>query len=171
MTNTNIISLGTISLSGAALFGLALLSSAAWSQPAPSPHGQPPEVFKYMPSKDVEALTDKPGPGPKTAYPVDHEDYYVEYATRSEAGNEAEVHAHWTHYINVISGEATLTYGGTVTKARDTGPGQVRGEAITGGKTVTVHAGDFIQIPAGMPHMFNPPRGGKFHYVVFNTRQ
>jgi mannose-6-phosphate isomerase-like protein (cupin superfamily) len=71
----------------------------------------------------------------------------------------------------VLSGAATLTYGGSIAKARDTGPGQVRGESITGGKSMTVHAGDFIQIPAGMPHMFNPAAGTKFHYVVFNVRQ
>jgi quercetin dioxygenase-like cupin family protein len=145
------------------------LKTAAFAQA--TPHTQPPEEFKFMPGAEVNALTDKPGPGPKTAYLGDHENYYVEYATRSDAGNEAEMHAHWTHYINVLSGEATLTYGGTIANARDTGPGQVRGSAITGGKTMTVHAGDFIQIPAGLPHMFNPARGTKFHYVVFNTRQ
>ncbi len=136
-----------------------------------SPHSQPAEGFKYLAAKDVDALTDKPGPGAKTAFPVDHESYYVEYATRSDAGNEAEMHAHWTHYLHVLSGAATLTYGGAIAKARDTGPGQVRGESITGGKSMTVHAGDFIQIPAGMPHMFDPAAGTKFHYVVFNIRQ
>ena len=75
-------------------------------------------------------MTDKPGPGAKTAFPVDHENYYVEYAQRSDKGNEPEVHTYWTHYIQVLSGEATLIYGGTVTNARETGPGQIRGDAI-----------------------------------------
>jgi glc operon protein GlcG len=150
---------------------LALIIPAARAQTPATPHSQPAEGFKFLSAKAVGALTDKPGPGPKTAYLGDHENYYVEYATRGEAGNEAEMHAHWTHYINVLSGEAVLTYGGTVAGARDTAPGQVRGSGITGGKTMTVHAGDFVQIPAGMPHMFNPPAGVKFHYVVFNTRQ
>ena len=132
---------------------------------------RPPEAFKYLPAKEVEALTDKPGPGAKTAFPVDHENYYVEYAQRTDKGNEAEVHSHWTHYIQVLSGEATLVYGGTVTGAHETGPGQIRGEAISGGTSKAVHAGDFLQIPAGMPHLFNVGPGGKFHYVVFNTRQ
>jgi len=153
---------------------LTLLAPAAFAPIAfaqATPHTQPAEAFKFLSAKDVGALTDKPGPGAKTAFLGDHENYYVEYATRSDAGNEAEVHAHWTHYLNVLSGEATLTYGGTVTNPRDSGPGQVRGSGITGGKTMTVHAGDYVQIPAGMPHMFNPPAGVKFHYVVFNTRQ
>ena len=41
----------------------------------------------------------------------------------------------------------------------------------TGGTTMTVRAGDFLQIPAGMPHLFNVASGGTFRYVVFNTRQ
>ena len=151
------------------LFAAALLASSAWAQT--SLRSLPPEGFKYLSAKDVEALTDKPGPGAKTAFPVDHESYYVEYAQRSDKGNEPEVHTHWTHYIHVLSGDATLIYGGTVSNSRETSPGQIRGDAITGGTKMTVHAGDFLQIPAGMPHEFNGiAPGAKFRYVVFNTR-
>ena len=151
------------------VFAAAVLAPAALAQT--SLRNLPAEGFKYLPAKDVEALTDKPGPGAHTAFPVDHENYYVEYAQRSDQGNEPEVHTHWTHYIHVLSGEATLTYGGTVTKARETSPGQIRGDAIAGGTKITVHAGDFLQIPAGMPHEFNGiAPGSKFRYVVFNTK-
>ena len=44
-------------------------------------------------------------------------------------------------------------------------------DAITGGQTQLLHVGDYVQIPAGMPHLFSVPAGVKFHYVVFNTRQ
>ena len=150
------------------LFATALLTSSAVAQT--SLRNLPAEGFKYLSAKDVDALTDKPGPGAHTACPVDHENYYVEYAQRTEQGNEPEVHTHWSHYIQVISGEATLIYGGTVANAKETSPGQIRGSAIVGGTTMTVHPGDFLQIPAGMPHEFLPAAGTKFHYVVFNTR-
>jgi quercetin dioxygenase-like cupin family protein len=152
------------------LFAAALLTPCAFAQ---TPlRATPPEGFKYLSAKEVEALTDKPGPGAKTAFPVDHEDYDVEYAKRTDKGNEPEVHLHRTHYIHVLSGEAILVYGGTVTNARETGPGQIRGDAIAGGTSMTVRAGDFLQIPAGMPHLFNVASPSvKFHYVVFNARQ
>ena len=153
----------------ASLFATALLTSSALAQT--SLRSLPAEGFKHLSAKEVDALTDKPGPGAKTAFPVDHENYYVEYAQRSDKGNEPEVHTHWTHYIQVLSGEATLVYGGTVSNAKETGPGQIRGDAIQGGISIAVHAGDFLQIPAWMPHLFNVAAGGKFHYVVFNTRQ
>lgn len=154
----------------ASLIAAALLAPSASAQT--SMHSAPPEPFKFMSAKDVDALTDRPGPGAKTAFPVDHENYFVEFATRTNSGNVPEVHLHWTHYIQVLSGEATLTYGGTVTNAHETAPGQIRGDAISGGTSIMVRAGDFIQIPAGMPHLFSVAGPGiKFHYIVFNTRQ
>ena len=151
------------------LFAAAMLTPCALAQ---TPlRSLPAEGFKYLPAKEVEGLTGKPGPGAQTAFPVDHENYDVEDAQRSDKGNEPEVHMHRTHHIHVISGESALTYGGTVTNARETGAGQVRGDGISGGTTVTVRAGDFLVIPAGMPHLFNVAAGGKFRYVVFNTRQ
>ena len=153
----------------ALLFAATVLSPSAWAQT--SLRSLPAEGFKYLSAKEVEALTSQPGPGAHTAFPVDHEDYYVEYAQRSDQGNEPEVHTHWTHYIQVLSGEATLIYGGKVSNSRETGPGQIRGDAIVGGTTITVRAGDFLQIPAGMPHEFTATGPDKkFRYVVFNTR-
>ncbi len=156
------------------LFAMTFLAPVAVSSGALAQtplRNLPAEGFKYLSAREVEALTDKPGAGAKTAFPVDHENYNVEYAQRSDKGNEPEVHMHNTHYIQVLSGEATLVYGGTVTNAKETGPGQVRGEGISGGTSMTVRAGDFLQIPAGMPHLFTVSAGGKFRYVVFNTRQ
>jgi quercetin dioxygenase-like cupin family protein len=152
------------------MFGAALIFSAGAMAQTPL-RNLPAEGFKHLSAQEVEALTGQPGPGAKTAFPVDHENYYVEYAQRSDKGNEPEVHSHWTHYIHVLSGEATLVYGGTVSNPRQTGEGQTRGDGITGGKSMTVKTGDFLQIPAGMPHLFNVAAGGKFRYLVFNGRQ
>jgi len=151
-----------------ALFAAALFAPSAFAQ---TPlRNTPLDGFKYLSAKDVEALTNKPGAGAKTAFPVDHENYNVEYAQRTDKGNEPEVHMHNTHYIQVLSGEATLVYGGKVTNAKEIGPGQVRGDGISGGTSMTVRAGDFLQIPAGLPHLFAVAPGGKFRYVVFNAR-
>jgi mannose-6-phosphate isomerase-like protein (cupin superfamily) len=152
-----------------ALFAVLLAGPSMAQTPM---RARPPEPFKYLSAKEVDALTNKPGPGVKTGFPVDHEDYDVEYAERSDKGNEPEVHTYRTHYIHVLAGESVLTYGGTVTNARETSPGQIRGDAITGGTSMTVHQGDFLQIPAGMPHLFEVKSPTvKFRYLVFNARQ
>ncbi len=160
-----------IAIAATVLFATSFVTGVL-AQPKPaSPHAAPPDDFKFLAARDVAALTGQPGAGPHTSDLGDHENYFVEYATRNDSGNLAEIHSHWTHYVTVLSGEAVLTYGGTVMNPKDTGPGQIRGSGITGGKTMTVHAGDYVQIPAGMPHLFHPPKGGSFHYVVFNARQ
>lgn len=152
-----------------ALAAAALTASAAIAQVAM--HAAPPEQFKFLSAAEVAALTDKPGPGAKTAFLGDHENYFIEYAARSDAGNAPEIHTHWTHYIHILAGQGTLTYGGTVANAKETSPGQIRGDSIVGGTSMAIHEGDYLQIPAGMPHLFNAAPGTKLRYVVFNTRQ
>lgn len=153
----------------AVLAAVTLMAPSAFAQTAP--HAAPPEAFEFLSAQQVTALTDKPGPGAKTAYLADHDAYFVEYVSRTDAGNVSEVHLHWTHYIHILEGEGALTYGGTITNAKDTGPGQVRGESIAGGTTITLHVGDYVQIPAGTPHLVIPKRGTKMRYVVFNARR
>jgi len=141
---------------------LSLFVTAAVAQPA--------ETFKYLSAADVAALTAKPGPGPKTGHLAEHPAYDVEYALRSDSGNMVEVHAHTTHYIHILDGQGTLTYGGKVTDGKETAPGEIRGNTIAGGKVQAVHAGDYLQIPAGTPHLFNAAAGTKLHYLVFNIK-
>ena len=131
----------------------------------------PPAAFQFVPAKDVVALTDQPGPGVKAAFFDRQETYFVEYAARTDAGNEAEMHARWAHHIDILEGEGTLTYGGTISNARETAPGELRGGTIQGAATIALHPGDYVQIPAGMPHLVTASAGKKLRYVIFNTRQ
>ena len=136
---------------------------AAVAEPA-----APPPTFRFLSAKDIVALTAKPGAEPKTAHLAKHPGYEVEYVLRGDSGNVAEIHARITHYIHVLEGAGTLAYGGQVAQAKETAPGETRGPAISGGKTIAVHAGDYMEIPAGIPHLFNAAPGTKLRYVVFN---
>jgi uncharacterized RmlC-like cupin family protein len=43
---------------------------------------------------------------------------------------------------------------------------------LAGSTSLTVRQGDFLQIPAGMPHLFEVKSPTvKFRYLVFNARQ
>lgn len=151
----------------ATMLGLALLVAApACAQPkAPAP-----ENFKFLSAKQVQALTDKPGAGPKTAHLAEHAGYDVEYALRGDRDNQVEVHAHTSHYIHILKGSGTLTYGGAVQAPQTTAPGEIRGNAVSGGTIIALHAGDYLQIPAGTPHMFNAAKGTQLYYLVFNIK-
>jgi quercetin dioxygenase-like cupin family protein len=63
-----------------------------------------------------------------------------------------------------------LTYGGTLNNATEAGPGEMRANAQTGGTVRALHPGDFVLIPAGMPHKFDAAPGRELNYVVFKAR-
>lgn len=86
---------------------------------------------------------------------------------RRLVSGEAEVHDELDDVFVVRSGRATVTVGGTVAGNRQTGPGEWRGGAITGGTDYAVGPGDVLTIPAGMPHRVIVPAGGDFSYLAF----
>jgi hypothetical protein len=57
---------------------------------------------------------------------------YATSLTHREGNGEAEVHAATTDIFIVQSGAATVVLGGKVAKARNIGPGEIRGPSIDG---------------------------------------
>jgi mannose-6-phosphate isomerase-like protein (cupin superfamily) len=148
----------------------ALTLGGAWAQ-QPAPHAQPPEPLKYIPAGDIAARLAKPQPDMRATYTIvtDHENYWAEYVTRTGVG-DPEQHDHWLDSIHVISGDGAITYGGTFAGATENAPGEPRGGKIVGGTTITVHSGDYLEIPAGVPHQMTSV-SAKFTFVVFKSRQ
>jgi mannose-6-phosphate isomerase-like protein (cupin superfamily) len=67
---------------------------------------------------------------------------------------DVEVHLGFTCIFHVLAGAATLLIGGTVTRARSTGLSEMRGDSIQDGKRQELRQGDFVHVPAGVPHQF-----------------
>ena len=148
---------------------LVVAASAGVAQAQTTPHAAPPDAFRHIPDAELVRLSS----GPKVLTLVtlaDHENFYVLVAGRSGPG-EVEVHEHWGDYMVIQQGEAEFTSGGTVTGTHDTAPGERRGGAITGGKTVTLKAGDFLMVPAGEPHLTMIKPGSPFRAIVFKIKQ
>ena len=131
-----------------------------------------PDGFKFMSHENIDKAVSIPEPGRVygATFMNDHENYYVEFVKRLDHGNMAETHAHWVDHITILSGEGVLTHGGTLTNAKESAPGEVRGGTLTGAETQALHAGDYFQIPAGMPHMLEAAPGKSLSYVVFKAR-
>jgi len=127
-----------------------------------------PDDFQYLSAADTARLLDKPGPAPVLSLLSDHENYLSEVVARTTDG-VVEVHKHWIDFTTILSGEATLTYGGAVSGAKETTPGEWRGGTITGGKSITLHPGDYFEIPADMPHLMTAPKHG-LRYLVVKVR-
>jgi mannose-6-phosphate isomerase-like protein (cupin superfamily) len=87
-----------------------------------------------------------------------------------EARGIPEIHDHMDDYFVVQSGEATLVIGGEVVNARAIEPHETRGDAITGGETRKLTAGDIVHIPARLPHQLLVGKGKRFTYFVIKVK-
>jgi mannose-6-phosphate isomerase-like protein (cupin superfamily) len=63
----------------------------------------------------------------------------------------ASVHKHQGEFMVVIAGEGHIPTGGTVTNPKDTGA-NIDGDDMVGATDHLMKAGDFIFVPAGLPH-------------------
>jgi mannose-6-phosphate isomerase-like protein (cupin superfamily) len=84
---------------------------------------------------------------------------------------EAELHENFADLFHVLSGQATLVTGGTVVGAKTTGPGEVRGTSIEGGRRQELRAGDLVHVPAGVPHQMLVPGEKSFTAFVVKIRE
>ena len=90
-------------------------------------------------------------------------------AVHRQGDGEAELHESQADNFIIESGEATLVVGGTVIDGRNTGVGEVRGRAISGGEMKSVSPGDFVHIPAKMPHQVLVAPGRQVTYVILKV--
>jgi mannose-6-phosphate isomerase-like protein (cupin superfamily) len=100
-----------------------------------------------------------------TSVTITTTDKYISLFSHRTVDGTPERHANWTDVMVVQQGEVTLTTGGTLSGNTVDANGESHGGTLTGGITVVVHPGDYLQIPAGVPHLMTNPRGD-FHYFV-----
>jgi hypothetical protein len=92
-------------------------------------------------------------------------DKYISLLSHRTVDGTPERHANWTDVMVMLHGEVTLTTGGTISGNTVDANGESHGGTLTGGTTVVLHEGDYLEVPAGMPHLMTAPRGD-FRYFV-----
>ncbi|HET9271710.1 MAG TPA: ankyrin repeat domain-containing protein [Vicinamibacterales bacterium] len=96
-------------------------------------------------------------------------DYSANIARRTGPG-QVEVHDKETDIFYVVDGEATFVTGGKMVGGKLARPNQWLGTSIEGGETRQLKKGDFIVIPAGVPHWFKDVPQSVNYYVVKSIR-
>lgn len=91
--------------------------------------------------------------------------YQMSVAYRNASG-QAELHQTRNDIFYVVSGTCTLVTGGTITNAKTTQPHELRGAAVSGGQKHKLGPGDFLTIPAGVPHQMLLDPGTEITYAV-----
>jgi mannose-6-phosphate isomerase-like protein (cupin superfamily) len=79
---------------------------------------------------------------------------------------EPELHETLADLLLVRSGEGSVLIGGKMVGGNSTGPGEVRGKSIEGGKKYPIAAGDVLYIPANVVHQFQVEAGKSFTAMV-----
>jgi mannose-6-phosphate isomerase-like protein (cupin superfamily) len=140
----------------------ALLTAAATAALAQIPGG-----VLIIPAKDIAKRLDAPPakPGAAVSSPITTTGSYRTMVAHRTADGVPEQHAHWIDVMVVLQGDVTLTYGGTLSGNTVDADGESHDGKITGGTTVALHKGDYIQVPAGLPHLMTAPKGD-FRYFV-----
>lgn len=98
----------------------------------------------------------------------DHPGIQVLETRRVENGG-LEVHDDWMDATYVQAGHATLLSGGRLTGSSLRSPGEHRGGTLTGGSTRQLKEGDFLFVPAGVPHQVLVARGDSIRYVTIKV--
>jgi len=96
---------------------------------------------------------------------IEATDYKI-HASRRDGPGIAEIHTRDTDIAYVLEGSATLVTGGVAVGVKSTGPEELRGDAIDGGETTELAAGDVVVIPNGVPHWFKEVKAPFIYYVV-----
>ena len=88
-------------------------------------------------------------------------------AKRTENGH-SEKHANFDEELVMQEGDVLLTYGGEGVNAKETSPGQWQADSIKGGKTVEMHPGDIVVIPANTWHL-EVLKSPRMRYLLFHS--
>lgn len=81
----------------------------------------------------------------------------------------AEVHKRLADIWYVTAGGGTLVTGGSLVEPVQTDSDELRGRGVTGGQEQHIAQGDFVRIPAGVPHWIRSIDGDEILYLVVKT--
>jgi mannose-6-phosphate isomerase-like protein (cupin superfamily) len=123
-------------------------------------------TFKFIPADDAAKLVFDPARAKEAAI-VKSDDFSMSLAKRTENGH-VEKHMGYDEELVIQEGDVILNYGGEGVNAKENRPGEWQADSIQNGKTVEMHPGDIVIIPANTWHeqVLKSPR---MRYVLFHS--
>jgi mannose-6-phosphate isomerase-like protein (cupin superfamily) len=130
----------------------------------------PPSSITFFTNKElrraIQAAPEQPGQPGLYALRLSPPSESEVVGIRRTTAARSEQHANMTDVWYVIGGKATLVTGGALQGGVETAPGETRGRAITNGNIRDIQKGDYVVIPAGVPHWISKVEGKEFLYIV-----
>ena len=140
-----------------------LVALAALAVMTVEAHGQ--VTFKHISAAEAAQMVS----GSEIPTIASDEKFSMSFHKRVVSGH-VEKHMGWNEELVIQEGDVLLNTGDTASNARETSPGEFSGDAITGGKSVMLHAGDVVILPAGLWHE-QVLKSPVMRYILFKTRR
>lgn len=131
-------------------------------------HAQPAAEYRFVPSAE-QKLVPQPNGFTSQYMLAEPKSGTAMIASRDKSGL-SELHADWIDHIFVREGGATMILGGKIKEPKETGPGEIRGSGVTGGKSFAMRPGDYVYVPAGTVHQMVLAPGQTIRYAVVKAR-
>ncbi len=90
-------------------------------------------------------------------------------AVRVKSG-QGEWHRDYVDVLIGLEGEGQVMTGGKIVNGKETAPGEIRGDGVTGGKLQPFRAGDVIRVEAQVPHQFLLAPGSTLKYFAVKIK-
>jgi len=142
--------------------GIAIVSAAViFAGPATAD-----VTFKHITAEDAARAV----AGKTLASPiVDGPQFNMSFHKRVESSH-VEKHMGWDEELVIQEGDVQLNYGDTASNPREMSPGEFNADAVTGGNSLMLHAGDVVILPAGTWH-HQVLKSPVMRYILFKTRK
>jgi mannose-6-phosphate isomerase-like protein (cupin superfamily) len=120
--------------------------------------------------KEKELKQAASGNGSASVKISDYPNHYTMLSYRSKTGG-GEVHQNFADIFYIVHGDARLLTGGKLVNPTTASAGELRGTIVEGGSETPLHQGDFVHIPANVPHQLIIADGQDFYYFVIKVRE
>lgn len=121
-------------------------------------------TFKHITAGEAAQMVS----GPQMPIIASDEEFNMSFHKRLVSGH-VEKHMGWNEELVIQEGDVQLNYGDTARNPKERSPGEFNADAITGGKSVMLHPGDVVILPASLWHeqILKSPI---MRYILFKTR-
>jgi mannose-6-phosphate isomerase-like protein (cupin superfamily) len=124
-------------------------------------------TFKFIQADDAAKMVFDPARAKEAANVAKSDGFSMALTKRTESSH-VEKHRGYDEELVIQEGDVVLNYGGEGVNAKEGRPGEWQAESIKGGKSVEMHPGDMVVIPANTWHeeVLKSPR---MRYILFHS--
>jgi mannose-6-phosphate isomerase-like protein (cupin superfamily) len=146
---------------------LVIFAMEVYGQTMKSDHWSTAELLER--AKHLRDLAAK-GDGSASETLEKYPHHYTMLAFRQHSGG-GELHQNFADIFFILDGRASVLTGGSLADQKSSGPGEIRGKSVEGGRRQEVKAGDVVHIPAAMPHQMLLAEGESVTYYVVKVEE